>query len=52
MKFLKKADYIGYVIAELFKYIKISMHTYKVFLNGGLLKHKKRPGTSFRTIFF
>ena len=51
MRFLKKADFIGYVI-ELFKYVKISMHTYKISLNGGLLKHKKGSGTSFRTIFF
>ena len=48
MIFLKKADFIELIIAQLSKYIKISMQTSSDSFYGAFFINKKEPGNSFQ----
>ena len=52
MKFLKQADFLGFVIAKLSKHDKISIQISLNFFLQKILKSDKGPGTNFQTTFF
>lgn len=47
MKFLKQADYVGYVNAKLTKHVKISMQRPSEYFYRGSFKIEKSPRTNF-----
>ena len=51
IKFLKEADYIGYVTTELSKYAKFSIQVFPDFVCRVFFKTKKIPGTRFQATF-
>ena len=49
---IKRADFIGYLLAILSKYAKVTMYNCSDSFYRGFLKNKKRPGTTFQVIFY